>query len=212
MLVSPGRNVSRELDGIEAQIGLLPLSLRSWYEEVGQVNLVGRNPRWGYELADPLVVDAPIEFVQSEYDQWSEDRGTEWDQGPFTIDIAPDYLHKANISGGPPYALAVPNAAADGLLLWEAHETTFVNYLRTAFRWAGLPGWDRAAGNLGTAPRLPFRLNSAELLSRYSPSDTGPISRSVWRPAGSKSTFGSHSASAITSARQTHGQADTNGG
>jgi hypothetical protein len=42
-----------------------------------------------------------------------------------------------------PYGLTVPNPAADGLLLWELHQTTFVNYLRIAFAMGGMPGWQR---------------------------------------------------------------------
>ena len=56
---------------------------------------------------------------------------------------SPDYLHKANVSGGTPYGIAIPNPGADGLLRWEPHQTTFVNYLRIAFRLGGMPGWQR---------------------------------------------------------------------
>ncbi|HVD48380.1 MAG TPA: hypothetical protein VNG70_13960 [Candidatus Limnocylindria bacterium] len=169
ILVPPSPADSGALDRLEQKIGHLPVSLRCWYEEVGQVNLVGRNPRWQHELTDPLVVDAPLEFVESEYDQWLQDRGTEWDQGPFRVDIAPDYLHKANISGGDPYALAVPNAGADGLVLWEPHQTMFVNYLRCSFRWAGLPGWDPASGHGWSAPRVAFPPILAEIAESLLP-------------------------------------------
>jgi hypothetical protein len=140
-LVPPSSSIGQDLDRLEARIGRLPLSLRCWYEEVGHVDLTGHQPDWDIEYLDPLVVDAPIDFVLSEYDMWLEDRGTEHDQGSaFSVAIAPDYLHKANVSGGMPYSIAVPDGGADGLLLWERHQTTFVNYLRIAFRWAGLPG------------------------------------------------------------------------
>lgn len=153
----PPANIELQLDGLEARVGRLPLALRSWYEEVGRVNFVGRHPQWGYEYHDPLVVDAPVDFVLSEYGEWDEARGTVWDQGPFTIDLAPDYLHKANVSGGPPYGMVVPNRGVDGLLLWEPHQTTFVNYLRIAFSWGGCPGWSRGqldawAGPAETVP------------------------------------------------------------
>ncbi len=59
------------------------------------------------------------------------------------MDLAPDYLHKAGVSGGPPYGMALPNPGVEGLLLWERHQTTFVSYLRICMRWAGMPGWDR---------------------------------------------------------------------
>lgn len=156
LLVAPGSTVGVELDRLEEHIGPLPLSLRCWIEVVGQVDLVGHHPDWDHDLTDPLVVKAPIESIQSEHDLWLQDRGTTWDQGPFRIDFAPDALHKANISGGAPYALAVPNASVDGLVLWEPHQTTFVNYLRLTFRWAGLPGWDPMLGNRWSADPLEF--------------------------------------------------------
>jgi hypothetical protein len=59
---------------------------------------------------------------------------------PFHIDLAPDYLHKANISGGSPYAILVPCSAADPILSYERHALPFIDYLRLAFRWAGFPG------------------------------------------------------------------------
>lgn len=151
--VPPGPTVAADIERLERAVGVLPLSLRCWYQQVGHVNLVGRNPRWGLELTDPLVVNAPIDFVIAEHDQWLHDRGTEWDQGPFVVEFAPDALHKANVSGGPAYAIAVPDAGADGPVLWEPHRTTFVDYLRVAFRWAGLPGWDPAVG-LGGSPSI----------------------------------------------------------
>ncbi len=41
------------------------------------------------------------------------------------------------------YTIAIPNAAADAFLVGERHKTTFVNYIRLAFRWGGFPGWER---------------------------------------------------------------------
>jgi hypothetical protein len=147
--VPPPPDVGAQLDSLAARIGLLPLALRAWFEEVGQVNLVGRHPGWEFAYPDPLVVEAPVDFVLSEFEDWLEDRGTEWDQGSvFELPIAPDFLHKADVSGGAPYSLAVPNAAADGLLLWESTQTTFVNYLRLAFQAGGMPGWFRRPGEL----------------------------------------------------------------
>lgn len=77
----------------------------------------------------------------------------------FQIEFAPDYLHKANISGDAPYGIEVPNSAVDGLVLGEVHQTTFVNYLRIAFQWAGFPGWDRRYRRGGQEPlRFPVEL------------------------------------------------------
>ena len=58
--------------------------------------------------------------------------------------IAPDDLHKANTSGGEPYAVAVPVEAADGRLLNERHDLPFVAYLCLVFRFGGFPGYDGA--------------------------------------------------------------------
>ena len=136
--------VADELDALEARIGLMPLSLRVWFEEVGMVSLNGRHEGWSFDYPDPLVVDAPTDFIASEHDVWQDELGTEWELRPvFEIGLAPDYLHKANVSGGPPYGVEVPNEGADGLLLWEPHQTTFCNYLRIAFRMGGMPGWQR---------------------------------------------------------------------
>ncbi|AHH95587.1 hypothetical protein GCM10010174_78510 [Kutzneria viridogrisea] len=138
----PPPDIAEQLTKLEGQVGPIPLALRCWYEEVGRVDLTGGHPDWELELTDALVVDAPIEFVLDDRADWESDRGTEWDRGTFTIDFAPDLRHKAGISGGPPYSLAVPNPGVDGLVLWEPHQTTFVNYLRTSFRFGGFPGWE----------------------------------------------------------------------
>jgi hypothetical protein len=62
------------------------------------------------------------------------------DAEQFAIEIAPDADFKFDTGGLDAYEMTVPNRAADGLLLNEWHNTTFVGYLRTCFRWAGLPG------------------------------------------------------------------------
>jgi hypothetical protein len=143
-LVPPSPDAVEQLDALEAEIGRLPLALRIWFEEVGRVDLNGAHGEWRFEYPDPLVVDAPVEYIRSEHAEWAAARGTEWDRGmTFEVPIAPDYLHKANVSGGMPYGLVVPEPAVDGLLLWEPHQTTFVEYLRIAFRMGGMPGWQR---------------------------------------------------------------------
>jgi hypothetical protein len=48
-------------------------------------------------------------------------------------------------SGGPPYAIMVPNPAIDAFLDNERHATTFINFLRICFRWGAFPGWERLA-------------------------------------------------------------------
>ncbi|PZS11297.1 MAG: hypothetical protein DLM55_01900, partial [Acidimicrobiales bacterium] len=50
----PESDVSVQLDYLEESVGVLPLALRCWCEEVGQVNLAGRHPDWPYDSLDPL--------------------------------------------------------------------------------------------------------------------------------------------------------------
>ncbi len=99
-------------------------------------------------LSDPLVVQAARELSLDVYREWQEDQ-TEADDDeesdPFYVTVAPDVYHKANTSGGAAYEINLPNAAADALLLNEAHHTTFVAYLRIAFHWGGFPGLEGKA-------------------------------------------------------------------
>jgi hypothetical protein len=56
--------------------------------------------------------------------------------------IAPDALHKADVGGGEPYGVAVPDFRADAKVLNEPRNLLFVDYLRLCFRWGGFPGWE----------------------------------------------------------------------
>ena len=116
----------------------MPISLRAWYEQVGGVSLMGSHPvlnPMGDSSADPLVVD-PLKQVLSMIDGFGM-------EGEMEIWLAPDDFHKADISGGEPYSVTIPDAAADVAFKYEWHDTTFVNYLRQSFEWGGFPGWER---------------------------------------------------------------------
>jgi hypothetical protein len=80
--------------------------------------------------ADPLVVEPMFEMIAG------------IQEGPVELPLAPDGLHKSNHSGGDPYGMEIPSSQADALFT-DWHRTTFVNYLRIAFRWGGFPGWER---------------------------------------------------------------------
>jgi hypothetical protein len=132
--------VRKEIAEFEKRVGAMPLSLRAFYEVVGEVNLIGHHPildpRNNTVATDPLVVYAFDEGAV-EYDE-DED-------GPAAITIAPDDLHKANTSGGDPYEMAIPDLRADGELLNERRELFFVDYLRLCFRFGGFPGYEGQA-------------------------------------------------------------------
>jgi hypothetical protein len=134
--VLPNARTAKRVQRLEKEAGALPLSLRAFCEVVGAVDLIGRHPSLaparGSVTPDPLVV-AGVEELLSEVGAWEDDD---------VLALAPDDLHKANVSGGDPYAIAVPDPHADGVLLNERHEILFVDYLRLCFRCGGFPGYE----------------------------------------------------------------------
>jgi hypothetical protein len=136
----------------------LPPALRAFWEMVGGVDFVWnyRNdqpaPDLGPDLPmmemDPLYVSSPrdVTYLLAE---WEERRSTvapELDD-PCNLDLAPDYLHKANISGGAPYGIELPYLGADPVFVNEERRLPFIDYLRIAFRWGGFPRLERHERN-----------------------------------------------------------------
>jgi hypothetical protein len=133
----PTAGIQKTLINFEKQTAVMPLSVRVFFEVVGEVNLIGAHPsiapRNGEVAPDPLVVEAFDEGMV-EYDEDQEQ--------PEALMIAPDDLHKANTSGGDPYEIAIPDPRADGLVLNERHKLLFVDYLRLCFKFGGFPGYE----------------------------------------------------------------------
>lgn len=130
---------------IESLVGPMPLSLRAWYEIVGSVWWTGNHPAWesfGPET-DALVI-TPVSHILNECRQWLEDRNERYGEYSqfFHVEISPDRLHKADISGGPPYAIACGTPCADGLVKEESRRLHFVPYLRVCFKHGGFPGFE----------------------------------------------------------------------
>ena len=111
----PAGGCSLEADGLRL-IALDPLALCGVGELSGAIE--------GY---DDHVVASHVEIV-----------------GPFEAALAPDFLHKQDISGGPPYSVELPprdlSAAVDPELDFERHNARLVDYLRICIRWGGFPG------------------------------------------------------------------------
>ena len=128
--IPPGPNAGRHLKELEKLAGPVPLSLRAFYEIVGEVDLIGNHEAISPE-ADPLVV-FPVEAMLQCGEEIAEEG---------RIAIAPDRFQKADISGGAPYEIALPDARADAELLNEPHCPFFVDYLRLVFRHGGFPGY-----------------------------------------------------------------------
>lgn len=144
---SPG--VAQELRTWAAgHVGALPLTLEYWAGIVGDVWLVGTHPQWAdTAAADPFVLEPtgarygtglPTSYFEDDLDLWREQAEFEEDPGVFVLPLAPDHLHKANISGGAPYGIRLPDACADGVFVGEV-AMPFVDYLNRVFSHGGFP-------------------------------------------------------------------------
>jgi hypothetical protein len=139
VLVGPPGDVDEQIARVESVVGPLPLAVAAFWRTIGSVDLSGEHPDWPHRLLDPLMFELSADYAVDTYEDMVE-QGEHRPGDQFRLDFAPDDLHKADISGGPPYAVHAPNPAADGIVLWEIHQTTFVNYLRTVIGHAGMGG------------------------------------------------------------------------
>ncbi|WP_342238274.1 SMI1/KNR4 family protein [Inquilinus sp. OTU3971] len=129
----------------------LPPSLDAFWRVVGGVNWV-----WDCDQgAGPVVADLPLAGIDTDalsiepcctieslcFEVWEEQKDVLHPDliGPFRLELAPDRLHKMQVSGGPPYAIELPFPGADPLFRQEDHALPFVDYLRDCFAWAGFP-------------------------------------------------------------------------
>ena len=124
-LIPPAAGIRQQIADLEKAGGALPLSLRVFYEIVGEVNLIGVHPalapRDGAIAPDPLVVFG--------FDEGAVEYDDEDDARVSAITIAPDDLHKADTSGGDAYEIAIPDLRADAELLNERHGLLFVDWM-----------------------------------------------------------------------------------
>jgi len=119
---------------LEQKVGPIPLSLRAFWQFVGTVSLIGRAPEGWPDYSDPLFVSSP-DYGLFELRERDPD-----EEGVFMCGLAPDVLHKDNVSGGE-YAIALPNPSADATFEEEWRGIGFVPYLRAAIlEWGGFPG------------------------------------------------------------------------
>jgi hypothetical protein len=170
-LVAPAAGVREQLDDVERVMGPIPLAVRVWLEEVGGVNLSGTHPAWQFDYTDAFVVqlEYPIDEIVEEYE---DRRATGWftlaKTDRFPLSLAPDYLHKADVSGSAPYAVGVPDAGVDAPWLRDdLHRCSFVEYLRIALlQWGGFPGWARREPDWAS-PTEPWPRSLAELAAGF---------------------------------------------
>jgi hypothetical protein len=147
-LPGPAPDVEDRLKELEQLTGsVVPPALAAYWRIVGSIDLV---PRSTWEapfppgvpeqltLADPLEIGDLSSgwYSVEEWQAEAEDLHPEL-AGPLEFDIAADYLHKANISGGAPYSVWLSNVGADPLVRHEKHGLAFTDYLRRAFEGNG---------------------------------------------------------------------------
>ena len=149
---APEPDLAKLLARLEQAAGSpVPPSLLAFWQVVGAVDFVWdyeqaqAAPAFGLELnlteMDPLAIQAAAAAGA----MWLDERSAGDLDAPSPLWLAPDRLHKANISGGDPYGIELPFRGADPPFDGEPHDLPFVDYLRLAFRWGGFPGLEEHA-------------------------------------------------------------------
>jgi hypothetical protein len=145
-LAKPDAEFRAHIAELERFAGAIPLSLMAFWDVVGRVSLIGRARGGWPEYGDPLVVEAPTAGL-ADFHDWRVDleMGEHATDEVFLCPIAPDVLHKDNVSGGAPYSVKLPDPGADAIVCGEWHNIRFVPYLRIAILdWGGFPGLSHA--------------------------------------------------------------------
>ncbi len=145
----------KQLNFAVQPFGFVPLSLQYFYKIVGGVNFLWdfeTDENFMWEIADPIQIyslDSLVEEVTGEY--WQEDIQeyvNDKNFGYAFLDLAPDDLHKDNVSGGSPYAIQITKRQkVDSAFLNEPNNTSFINYLRICFEHCGFMGLEKFNGN-----------------------------------------------------------------
>lgn len=148
--VPPANDVLSHLEDLSAAGVHFPIAFQAWLLEVGTVDLCGSHPDWPRSAyvgifdeksphsepwhTDPLVIDIDLpSFVE---------RASDDPKNLDSIEIAPDDVHKANVSGGGPISVACTQPSFDSVLIGQQGSFTLLSYLRHAFEWGGFPGFD----------------------------------------------------------------------
>lgn len=152
-VIEPDQEFAALACWLDETFGGIPLSVKMFLLEIGEVSLLGRHPCWpadhfrtpdGFSYPDPLVVELCFKRIgkleqtkrhflreRQEWLEWRQREGEDFDC-PFGLDFAADPVHKAGYSGGSPYRILVPDSRADGLVDLEGPQMLFLDYLREA--------------------------------------------------------------------------------
>lgn len=157
LLVTPPTDVRERITEVESLTGRLPAILRASVIEIGNVCLTGDSKALGLfyneyrpvsssppsaDYPDPLCLPG-IEVIEFESEAAIEMAQLDESGPPYELVIAPDEYHKANISGGA-QVLSVDAAFPDPVIegIHGRRGITYLQYLRVAVAWGGLPGYE----------------------------------------------------------------------
>jgi hypothetical protein len=150
VLPGPQPDTAEAIRRIESEAGTVPLSLKLFWQRIGSVNFCGGHADWEFDpgcepepYSDPIVIYPPSVAVEELEDFLSDKEERLRCNFLYVVPIAPDFYHKADVSGGMFYNISIPAVADDPPLNEEWHETTFLNYLEIAVKWAGFPRLER---------------------------------------------------------------------
>ena len=136
-LTGPATGLEERICDLETLTGApLPVALTAFWRVVGSVRLV---PDDVDAVPDNLAILDPLEIVDPDTAWWSVE---EWQEdtdglhpeiaGPLGLALSADHLHKADISGGPPYSVRLPDPGPDPLFREDTRRLPFTDYLRHA--------------------------------------------------------------------------------
>jgi hypothetical protein len=145
----PKKDTAAKLARLEKKGIILPLAVRVWVEEIGELSFLGSHPslcRFYAEsqplqpiYADPFMVSPILPMLGRSLDDM--EGNTE------SVLISFDDVLKAEIASDPgsdkEYSIEYPNAFVDSKMNGLWYDATFVGYVRKSFEWGGFPGWER---------------------------------------------------------------------
>jgi hypothetical protein len=148
---APDEDMESTVDGLAARGVYVPVALQAWFMEVGGVDLSGTHPEWprsaysgmgddrsGREpwYTDPLFIWYDARNLLTWLEKRDRPTKTRW------LELAPDSVTKANISGGGPVSINCESPLFDTFLVGQHGSFTLLSYLRSAFDWSGFPGFE----------------------------------------------------------------------
>ncbi|MGS2724443.1 hypothetical protein ACVBEJ_11935 [Porticoccus sp. GXU_MW_L64] len=141
--VLPGPTQSVLVDELESMIGLIPETIKQFYLEVGSADFTGKHSDWDQDIyPDPFFMSSLDRILESAKKYVEDPEEAEWYQdnyGGFALELSPDYYHKENVSGGPPYHVVLPCEANPKILGME-DSPRFLEYIKSVLGYGGFPG------------------------------------------------------------------------